>query len=340
MNLSKYGINIDFTPNTNISNITITDIQEAKRIDKEIQFAKKRYKLYNRLGQGVYGKTYKAMANGTMYALKIIKKESLLALLTESIIHILLMKESEHEENGPFVPRFYEFAYNSEVDEAYIVSELMVGTLSKAIQENTKEENDFILTEAITQISEALDFFGERLQFNHRDLKPDNIMYTKTPYGAYSFKLIDFGFSCLTWEGLSIQDEEFFTSGNPCFKKDRDIPQLLYYLVMYIGRKYISDNLLTRFDTILISKIQNDKKCYMIEGCTKEGLKGWQSSYIFLNRKNVSVPSGRFNLAKQHMNNYTRGKPFTNISNTKRNTKRLLRNNTRKLNTNLIFENE
>ena len=340
MKLSKYGINIDFTPDTKLDTIQRYEIQSATRFTSFILINEQTsYRLYNTVGLGSFGKTYRAMANGKMFAVKILKHPNIQSLLSETIIHILLMKESEEEENGPFVPRLYEIAYNPDMDEAYIVSELMIGTLFQRIQLNSKEENDHLIVDVLNQITDALAFFGDRLQFNHRDLKPDNIMYSKTPYGAYSFKLIDFGLSCLTWKGLTIHDAAVFTSTNPCFKQDRDIPQLLYSLIIHVGRKFLSDTLLPRLDAILVSTINNDSSCYMIDGCTKEGLKDWGDTYRFLNRENISVPSGRINRIKRHMNNFSKGKPF--MGNTTRNTpKRLFRNNTRKLNRNLIGENE
>jgi serine/threonine protein kinase len=241
------------------------------------------------------------------------------------------MKESEGEENGPFVPRLYEIAYNKELDEAYIVSERMTGTLLRLLQKNTKQENDKILPGAITEIAESLRFFGDRLQFNHRDLKPDNIMYSTNSYGAYSYKLIDFGLSCLHWKGVEIKNR-FFSSDEACFKKDRDIPQLLYSLLVHVGQTYISNELMERFDSMLVSKVQEDRECFMLEGCQKEGMKNWGNTYTFLNRKNVSVPSGNMNRVKRHMNNFRKGKQFQ-TTNTQ--TKRLYRN-TRKLNRNIV----
>ena len=333
MNVSKYGINLVLSPTTSFENIQSSLIQVATRRDIFVRCTKTTYTLHSVLGRGSYGTTYQAVRDDEVVALKVVQNPNLASLCKESIIQILLMKESEQEENGPFVPRLYEIAFNRELDEAYIVSERMTGTLFHLIQRNSKQENDRILPGAIQEIANSLQFLGERLKFNHRDLKPDNIMYTKTPYGAYSYKLIDFGLSCLRWNGLKIQNESFFPSEKICFKKDRDIPQLLYSIIMYIGRKHITDELLTRLDSILVSKINQDRNCFMIEGCTTEGLKGWANTYDFLNRDNVTVPSGSIDQITRHMNNFRKGKQFIN---TNREKKRLFRNNARKLNRNLL----
>jgi serine/threonine protein kinase len=338
MDLRPYGINIFLTPNTRLDGIRDRDIQQGTRSGSVVKFQNTYYKLIQELGSGSYGTTYRALGEDRkMYALKVQQTPNITLLIKECIIHILLAKTSKDQENGPLVPIFYKVAYNEDKDEAYIVSERMEGTLYHFLTNHSKEENDAILPDAIGQITDALTFFGDTLQFNHRDLKSDNIMYTRTPYGAYHFKLIDFGLSCLTWKGMRIQVEGVFDKTHICYKKDRDIPQLLYSLLWFVGRTHLSENLVQRLYAILVSIIKGTKQCSMIDGCMDEGLVGWRSSYFFLNRPNITVPFARINRIKKHMNNFTRGKQFSTVNvDPQSDKKRLIRNNTRKINRSLL----
>ena len=348
MDLRPYGLNFVLTPGFPFENLEGMDIQAGNRSATTIQFRNSRYRIVKELGRGTYGTTYRAVdEDKRVYALKVQREPDIPSLIKECIIHILLASTSKDQENGPFVPIFYEVAYNQYKDEAYIVTERMSGTLFHFIKNHSKADNDGFLPDAIRQITDALTFFGDTLQFNHRDLKPDNIMYTKTSYGAYQFKLIDFGLSCLTWKGMQIQGEGIFDPTHVCYKKDRDIPQLLYSLILFAGRKYLSDNVLMRLDAILVSKVNETKKCFMMDGCKDEGLKDWIDSYDFLNRDNITVPSGRINRIKQYMNNFTKGKQFVNINtvsqtnkNKDKNKKQFTRNNTRKINRSLLFSSD
>ena len=89
----------------------------------------------------------------------------------------------------------------------------------------------------LLQISHILHFFGDTLQFNHRDLKDDNIMYTKIG-DKMIYKLIDFGFSCLQWNQLQIKTSLQFPIERPCFKEGRDLAQLIYYLIYFQGYNF------------------------------------------------------------------------------------------------------
>ena len=78
---------------------------------------------------------------------------------------------------------------------------------------------------------------SDSLSFNHRDLKDDNIMYTKIG-DKMIYKLIDFGFSCLQWNQLQIKTSLQFPIERPCFKEGRDLAQLIYYLIYFQGYNF------------------------------------------------------------------------------------------------------
>lgn len=155
--------------------------------------------------------------------------------LKECIIQIILSSVSKQLgfPNGG-VPEIYSvgFYYDATGLNGIIVSELMKNTLRAYIEGKDEETNDIIIPDMLLQISNILHFFGDTLQFNHRDLKDDNIMYTKIG-DKMIYKLIDFGFSCLQWNQLQIKTSLQFPEERPCFKEGRDLAQLIYYLIYF-----------------------------------------------------------------------------------------------------------
>jgi len=155
--------------------------------------------------------------------------------LKECIIQIILASVSKQLgfPNGG-VPEIYSvgFYYDASGLNGIIVSELMKDTLRAYIEGKDEETNDIIIPDMLLQISNILHFFGDTLQFNHRDLKDDNIMYTKIG-DKMIYKLIDFGFSCLQWNQLQIKTSLQFPEERPCFKEGRDLAQLIYYLIYF-----------------------------------------------------------------------------------------------------------
>jgi serine/threonine protein kinase len=155
--------------------------------------------------------------------------------LKECIIQIILSSVSKQLgfPNGG-VPEIYSvgFYYDASGLNGIIVSELMKNTLRAYIEGKDEETNDIIIPDMLLQISNILHFFGDTLQFNHRDLKDDNIMYTKIG-DKMIYKLIDFGFSCLQWNQLQIKTSLQFPEERPCFKEGRDLAQLIYYLIYF-----------------------------------------------------------------------------------------------------------
>ena len=291
MDLHPFGIQLTLTSETKFENLQ-SKIQFATHTSKKglvesIQFPSGIYAKQALLGAGSYGATYNCVGpDSKQYAIKLVQltnEADFTNALKECIIQILLAEESKHEPDGPFVPILYEIGYNHKF--VYIRSELMDGTFNDSMSESFLHKQ---MPEAIRSIAEILGFFQTRLKFNHRDLHGENIMF-KRVNGRILFKLIDFGFSCLNWKGLQINSfSRYFSVERPCFKENRDMSHLLWYIT-YSYNKSLSPKLLERLSALLETETNgafdaciSTKDCAQVKNCT--------NPYTFLNRTNVNVP--------------------------------------------------
>jgi serine/threonine protein kinase len=206
--------------------------------------------------------------------------------LKEIIMQIILATTSESATYGPYVPRVYGVGYDPVTRHGYIVSELMRGTLNNLIGKLTAAENDIVIPSALDQLAHILDFFGEKLQFNHRDFKDDNIMYVREG-DRRLFKIIDFGFSCLKWNNLQIAGGNVFQPSSTCFKRERDLAQLLYNIIKFTPN--LSASMREWLTKALMAEVGKEK-CSIVDGCEIHGkkiIKGWGDTYTFFDRSNV-----------------------------------------------------
>jgi len=239
------------------------------------------------LGQGSYGKTYKCIGpDGKPVAIKaihdpIIRTDDVHSFLTEIIIQIILMKTSEGQPGGPYVPKIFKVGFNKTNNHGYIVSELMYRTVRSLIKDETPVKNDVIIPEMVRQIGIILDFFGKTVEFNHRDCKADNLMYVKDADGKRIYKLIDFGYSCLKWNNLELRGKIAKLSG-ACYRKGRDLTQLLYELTLYHTislelRDWLESNL----------RVHIDKVCSLQKCDLPVPVRDWQNTYTLFNAKDI-----------------------------------------------------
>jgi hypothetical protein len=252
------------------------------------------YTSHQILGAGMFGETHLAVSpSGRTYAIKYLRKgiitmNDLINVVKEALIQILIVEESRHEPYGPYAPILHELAYDPATKGVFIRSELMHNTFKNALKGLTPVQNDAWIPDAMMQLATMFDFLGSRLQFNHRDFKTDNCMYIRKTVDGYDrtiFKLIDFGFSCLTWNGLKIYGGDYFARSPLCYKQDRDLAQFLYSVALYPER--LTDNLMNMIKTILEARVKT-KSCNMLNTC-KRHVKNWGDTYIFLNRDDVTV---------------------------------------------------
>jgi serine/threonine protein kinase len=272
------------------------------------------------LGKGSYGETLQAVhtTENTVCAVKILDMKKtrnqyqfIRNTIKESVINILLEKASENEPTGPFVPRFYEMAIDPTRDLLLIRQERLHGTLADIYDASTKEQNDFTVPETLGDMAYVLNFFYKEFEFNHRDLKSDNVMYTFSSTNKPLVKLIDFGFSCLTWNGVKIAGTHYFPLEAKCFVPSRDLTQFIYE-IWYSFRSRFSNKIQQLLQELLTFPT-GKRMCRLFEGCKYKGtdVRGWGGElYDFLNLPDVQNPQAVPSILYRRMSEYLgRGSP-------------------------------
>ena len=253
------------------------------------------YSIGPLLGAGSYGHTYQAIhtVDNRVYVIKVQRLRSGVDMIRnsikEAIINIILERESEEEPDGPYVPRFYEIAYDPLRKLLLLRMERLHGAIDDVYAAATPEQNDTLVPQTLGDLAHILQFFHKRLRYNHRDLKSDNVGFVYDQ-GKYKIKLIDFGMSCLTWEGVQVSGEQYFPVTAPCFIPSRDLSQYMYEL-LYTFRRLFSPRLQILLEEALTFPLDQGI-CRMFEGCRAHHayLHDWESVYDFLNSVKLKNP--------------------------------------------------
>ncbi len=312
-------------------------LKEGMDFEKELQKAKVKYGSYSRsnsqfefasgiytagalLGKGSFGFSLQAThtTQNTVSAVKVLdmsktsnQSNFILNTIKESIINIIMEKASEDEPDGPFVPRFHEIAIDPRRNLLLIRQERLHGTLADIYNASTREQNDYNVPETLGDLAYVLNFFYRDLEFNHRDLKSDNVMYTFSKSNKHLVKLIDFGFSCLTWNGVKIAGTHYFPLPSKCFVPSRDLTQYVYE-IWYSFRSRFSTKIQKLLEELLTFPT-GSKMCELFKGCRFRGtdVRGWGGQlYDFLNLPEVQNPQAVPSAMYRRMSEYLgRGSP-------------------------------
>jgi len=252
------------------------------------------------LASGTYGSTFTTdteLEPGIKLVVKLIARSEQYTtadVITESIVNIILYTVSKDivypEVSGPFVPKMYLFGKDDKY--YYLVLERLE---TKWLDDIKATKNPQTLVDPMLQVTQILKTLYERVGFNHRDFKPDNIMY-KTVAGRKQFRLIDFGMSCLNYGKIHVEPtNSYITSSNglrTCFSPSRDLSALLLYIMNYTNVGRSGCGLIHIFKILLM----DDVKAPHPEGDTM-----WLNSYKFYNRSppNINVdPETLYNIFK------------------------------------------
>jgi len=304
MDLRPYGLDLVLDPSTDLltidkSKVAIATLGRRKHKDDKYVLTVNGtpYEIMEIIGKGTYGILYSAKHKGKIYAIKemfrIQNPYEFHSCVMEIIIHILLLHESMDQVNGPYVPYLYKMGYDFKRNKMYLVTELMDDTLGGYIEDVSKESNDVLVPFVLTRLATILEFFGNRLHFNHRDLHSGNIMLSAD---IQRVVIIDFGFACLTWKNLLVQVPSL---KGPCFKVDRDLAFLIFGLFKKFSN-FMSDSLVEALRKPLLTRVGNHT-CDMGAMCPEYGLEKGDNHYNYLDRENVVAPYARWSKVRQQM---------------------------------------
>lgn len=108
----------------------------------------------------------------------------------------------------------------------------------------------------------------------------------------------------MTYKGIHISGEGIFPSTHTCNRKSRDVTFLLMELLLDFPDK-MSPKLYETLRKLLKFRTPHSE-CQMNGFCVEEGLREWENSYKFLNRKNIENPHTTAKGIKQQMTAFTK----------------------------------
>ena len=276
VNNTKNGGLVRFSiANTGIRN-AINSLKTVVEYNKQIQLDNNKVlKIERHIASGTYGSVYsgKLNINKTQHNI-IVKKQELKkndsdkSIILEVLINILLKTDKIIYR---FVPKYYG-SYKIENSICIIndyISNLTFDKLIKILSRNNTNsvKANNIICSIFLQILLTLNVMQNRYNFTHGDLKTNNIMILKTqqqsitinkrnfnPHG-YTFKYIDFGFSCMTSYTKTKFHVPHYYSDNICGNKYLDVLFLSIYLCIDLQNYKLTDLKIYSFLVNRINKL-------------------------------------------------------------------------------------
>jgi serine/threonine protein kinase len=213
-------------------------IKSATLIDLNGTLHKLRTEKCVPLGKGEYGSVCLLQMHGKLYAVKemdINRYQPLENIINEMLINIILFKiESK------YIAEFSYFALSENKKKAYFITEMLDGSIESYLTKEIRdsEDSEVLVPILLLRIARILEIY-KAVNFIHRDLHTENILYNAYEGGKYIFKLIDFGKACIVWKGLVINSDP---DSPRCFIEGANITFILTAMLR-IGFENFSDDL-------------------------------------------------------------------------------------------------
>lgn len=245
--------------------------------DKDFNKIKNRYLVNSYISQGTYNKVFNVTNCETnkryVYRILMNKIESFGSLvfnITEYFVHIFLYSyfNNRIEYGRNKIVKIIELGYSKINNSIASINEKMNGTLFYILT-NNKIEHSYkilILVKALYQIIDLLEILQETFQFNHNDLKADNIFFKfcndniKDKYSLknFEFYLGDFDASTLIINNVLIGN--LHLSPEKKLQKKKDMFLLINSLFYSFNTPEWKTTFFDKFP--IITNIANDEKVF------------------------------------------------------------------------------
>jgi serine/threonine protein kinase len=210
---------------------------------------------------------------------------------SEALLHVLSWQTMQKTAAPWSIPRPYEI-YGEGIDAwksmtfgmSFVDGDILYTHMKRTWTPEKKTENSVFFKEVLGQTAYILHHLQTTLKLNHRDLKLNNLIVRRsTPITLeidgiilptnYEVTLIDFGFACIGCSDSTLfQAGSWFPFSDICYKKGRDLIQLLYSIHCYFPLdQYLTPELFTIIKELMIVR-WNGMQVSCLEGFTKNGM--------------------------------------------------------------------
>ena len=233
--------------------------------------------------------------------------------VSEALIHVLCWKTMQETGAKWAIPRPYELFCDYQKDicqtlslgMSFVEGTILHNFIRKEFSMYKVHANSRLFREILGQVAYILYHLQKRLSLNHRDLKANNVIVRPSQHPFVlelegskmntmtEITIIDFGFACQgDCSGTLFQAGSWFPYTDICFKKGRDLAQLIFYIHYFFPLdRYLSPNLYKIIKSLMQVQWAGGT-VNILDGFTKEGIPCFSNEYHtgiyeFLRREEV-----------------------------------------------------